>query len=228
MKLHSLRGGLGKARKNKKLTQEDLAKLMKVNLKTVRNWEQGIVNPDFETVMKLSELLECDLDYLTGRIDETTHDIHSVHEFTGLSEKAIRKMSPPGLHPNASSPTVMALNHFIEADGFQDFILAYQTFLAATDRLKTATIPESVPYPVDEDGAYVIDGSTRLPKGAQTVIGRDTVTLRIDEYARWCIQEASKALMRLCESDYQESNEMCKKNSMQKKRTDSKKNRRHE
>ena len=46
-KLYSVRG-LGKARKRKGLTQAQLTGEMGVILKTVRNWEQGIANPDLK------------------------------------------------------------------------------------------------------------------------------------------------------------------------------------
>ncbi len=226
-KLYSIRGGLGEARKRKGLTQKQLAKEMGVILKTVRNWEQGIANPDFETLMKLSILLECDLDCLTGKLVESTHDIHYVHEFTGLSEKAVRKMAPPGLHPNASSPTVAALNQLIEADGFQDFIQAFHGFMSTVYRLKTWVKPEMPPYPVDKDGNTIIDETWHPPEGACVVIGKNTVTLPIDEAVGYFVQEVARAVSRLCEGYCKESQEMPMKNS-KKKRSDSHKDRRQE
>ena len=91
-KLYSLRNGLKKARKLKGITQSELAEVMEVTLKTVMNWEQGIVNPDLETVIKLADLLECDLDYLTGRLEEPTHDIAFIKNSIGLSTSAILKL----------------------------------------------------------------------------------------------------------------------------------------
>lgn len=91
-KLYSLRNGLKKARKLKGITQSELAEVMEVTLKTVMNWEQGIVNPDLETVIKLADFLECDIDYLTGRLEEPTHDIAFIHKSTGLSTAAIMKL----------------------------------------------------------------------------------------------------------------------------------------
>ena len=42
--------------------------------------------------MDLTELYHCDLDYLTGRLDQKTHDLQFIHDQTGLSEKAIEKL----------------------------------------------------------------------------------------------------------------------------------------
>ena len=88
-KLYSLRPGLKKARKKANLTQQQLADQFNVSLKTVMNWEQGLVNPDLEDVIKLADLLHADIDFLTGRIDCQTHDLQFVHDLTGLSEDAI-------------------------------------------------------------------------------------------------------------------------------------------
>ena len=92
MKLYSLKDGLKRARKGAGLTQAELAEKMDVHIKTVMNWEQGIAEPSLETLMELTELYHCDLDYLTGRIDCRTHDLQFIHDQTGLSEKAIEKL----------------------------------------------------------------------------------------------------------------------------------------
>lgn len=88
-KLYSLRPGLKKARKKAQLTQQQLADKFNVSVKTVMNWEQGLVTPDLENVIKLADLLHADIDFLTGRIDCRTHDLQFVHDLTGLSEDAI-------------------------------------------------------------------------------------------------------------------------------------------
>lgn len=92
MKLYSLKEGLKRARKEAGLTQADLAEKMGVHIKTVMNWEQGIAEPPLGTLMDLTELYHCDLDYLTGRLDQKTHDLQFIHDQTGLSEKAIEKL----------------------------------------------------------------------------------------------------------------------------------------
>jgi len=92
MKLYSLKEGLKRARKESGLTQAELADRMNVHIKTVMNWEQGIAEPPLGTLMDLTELYHCDLDYLTGRLDQKTHDLQFIHDQTGLSEKAIEKL----------------------------------------------------------------------------------------------------------------------------------------
>ena len=78
--------------KELRITQEELADRLGVSLKTVMNWEQGQAIPSVETLMDLADIYDCDLDYLTGRIDQKTHDLQFIHDQTGLSEKAIEKL----------------------------------------------------------------------------------------------------------------------------------------
>lgn len=73
-------------------TQEKFAEEMDVSIETVRNWEQGRFLPEIGTMFKIADTLDCDLDYLTGRLDKRTHDLQFIHEQTGLSEKAIKRL----------------------------------------------------------------------------------------------------------------------------------------
>lgn len=57
---------LKKARKAKGLTAEQLAKTLNFSKTTINKYEQGINEPDIETLMKISKLLDCSVDYLIG------------------------------------------------------------------------------------------------------------------------------------------------------------------
>lgn len=59
---------------------------------TVQSWEQGKSTPTAEVLANICELLECDADYLLGRINEYTHDVETVRCYTGLSTEAIEKL----------------------------------------------------------------------------------------------------------------------------------------
>lgn len=89
MKLYNLK----KARKEAGIkTQADFAEKLGVHEKTVMNWEQGRATPSLEDAAKIADTLNCSIDYLLGRIECKTHDAQTVHDFTGLSEKAIEKL----------------------------------------------------------------------------------------------------------------------------------------
>ena len=51
-------------RKEKKMTQSDLAQKMNVTDKAVSKWERGISLPDVETISKLADVLEVSVEEL--------------------------------------------------------------------------------------------------------------------------------------------------------------------
>ena len=90
--MDSLKQGLKRARKRYGLSQKELAKNLNLHTRTIQNWEQGIATPSLDMLLQLSDYYGCSLDYLTGRIDCTDHDIQYIHDQTGLSESAITKL----------------------------------------------------------------------------------------------------------------------------------------
>lgn len=80
-------------RKQKKIkTQEEFAAKLGVNLKSVQNWEQGRKLPQTEHLFKICDVLDCDLDYLIGRLEERNRTIKEMAAYTGLSEKSIKML----------------------------------------------------------------------------------------------------------------------------------------
>lgn len=73
---------------------ESLAEALDVSLKTVQGWENDNKesNITLQNLLKMCDLFHCDLDHLTGRIQEPTHEIKFIHERTGLSVGAIKKL----------------------------------------------------------------------------------------------------------------------------------------
>ena len=51
-------------RKNKKMTQQDLAKYIYVADKTISSWELNRTQPSLEDIIKLSKVLDCNASYL--------------------------------------------------------------------------------------------------------------------------------------------------------------------
>ena len=56
-------------RKNKNLTQVELAKIMGVAQNTLSTWESGRYEPDISATAKLADFFEVSIDYLMGRSD---------------------------------------------------------------------------------------------------------------------------------------------------------------
>ncbi len=61
---------LKETRKNKNLTQENLANLLNVAISTYSQWENDIRQPSIENLKKLADALTVSVDYLIGREQE--------------------------------------------------------------------------------------------------------------------------------------------------------------
>ena len=65
-------------RKNKGLTQEELAVRLNVVRQTVSKWEKGLSVPDAETIQKMADILETDVTQLLGneiQMEKTDNDV---------------------------------------------------------------------------------------------------------------------------------------------------------
>lgn len=65
------------------------AKNPDVKSSTVHSWWSYVSIPGNDNMTMLADILDCDIDYLLGRMDETTHTRKYIREETGLSEGAI-------------------------------------------------------------------------------------------------------------------------------------------
>lgn len=54
-------------RKQKGLTQDEVAKLLKINRGTYANYERGHRQPDYDTLLLIADFYDVDLNYLLGR-----------------------------------------------------------------------------------------------------------------------------------------------------------------
>jgi transcriptional regulator with XRE-family HTH domain len=61
---------LKEARKQKGLTQKDIARALDVSQSNVSNYEKGNYHLSSEQIIKLVKVLECSADYLLGLVDE--------------------------------------------------------------------------------------------------------------------------------------------------------------
>ncbi len=59
---------------------------------TIQSWEQGKSTPTADVLANICELLDCDADYLLGRINQRTHDITDSYKYTGLSPAALEQL----------------------------------------------------------------------------------------------------------------------------------------
>lgn len=62
------------------LTQEELAKQLKISRSTIGMYENGAREPDFETLELIADYFNVDIDYLLGRTTKTTYIPQSLHK----------------------------------------------------------------------------------------------------------------------------------------------------
>ena len=86
---------LKKLRKERYKTQDDFAEAVGKKIETVRNWEQGRALPEMETFFKICDLLDCDLDYLTGRLQQKTLISISFMKRRDYQKTLLKSSNPP-------------------------------------------------------------------------------------------------------------------------------------
>lgn len=69
----SFHENLRSIRKERNISQEDLAEMLNVSRQAVSKWEQGAVYPETDTLILLSEKLDISLDYLLRDKEAPTH-----------------------------------------------------------------------------------------------------------------------------------------------------------
>jgi transcriptional regulator with XRE-family HTH domain len=85
---------LTEVRKNKNLSQEDLAKHLGTKSPVVGRYERDEMKPSIDTANKLAEFLEVSLDYLTGNTDVLldTNTLNRVLEVQQLPDDVKEKL----------------------------------------------------------------------------------------------------------------------------------------
>lgn len=73
---------LAKLRKERKLTQQELADLLNVTNKTISKWETNTTAPDIDTLKRISQVLNVPVDVLLGNSQLTITDKTSKHKLT--------------------------------------------------------------------------------------------------------------------------------------------------
>lgn len=66
---------LKELRKEKKLTQTELASKLNISQKLYSNWESGKAEPTLDNIIKLANILDVTVDYLLGRSDNFSNTI---------------------------------------------------------------------------------------------------------------------------------------------------------
>lgn len=73
-------------RKNRNITQENLAEYLGVNQKVISHYETGRNEPDINTLIKLADYFNCSVDYLIGH---QSSDIVYFDSLTSVQKKLV-------------------------------------------------------------------------------------------------------------------------------------------
>ncbi len=78
-----------KARKERKISQEELAKRLGAHAPIIGRYERGEVKPSIEVAAKIAEILGVSLDYLTGLSDQLIDKniLDQVNELQALKQE---------------------------------------------------------------------------------------------------------------------------------------------
>ena len=107
-------------RREYRLTQSDLAKILGTSTSTVGNWETGLREPDFGTLQRLADYFHVTTDYLLGR-DEAAAE-------SGQKEKPV---ADDGL--SEDERTILELLRQVPDDALP---AAHRALMAILDALK--------------------------------------------------------------------------------------------
>lgn len=78
---------IAEKRKQKKMTQEEVANKLGIPRSTYSNYELNNREPDVETLNMLSELFDCSVDWLTG--NKKNNNVVIDYERDGIIEKVV-------------------------------------------------------------------------------------------------------------------------------------------
>lgn len=76
-------------RVSKKLSQRELANLLKVAPNTLSQWERGVRNPDPSTLKEIADFFNVSLDYLLGRANSSSTELekNSISNLPSVSDE---------------------------------------------------------------------------------------------------------------------------------------------
>ncbi len=108
-------GPIKRGKRSNRFSQEKLAEEISITRGSVLAWEKGDRIPPVETMVRLCELLDCDLDYLLGRCDTFRKETADISEATGLSPAAAETLIKwKSFSDGEVNPTTITFDEFAQ------------------------------------------------------------------------------------------------------------------
>lgn len=89
IKLREIGARIKKEREALSMTLEQLAEVLNTTRQSVSKWEKGLGTLDMDSVLRMCDLFECEIGYLTCEYDCKRKETTDVCSVTGLDEKAV-------------------------------------------------------------------------------------------------------------------------------------------
>lgn len=129
-----LQNRLGELMNQKDMNQIILAVETGVSRQNLAKYLSGKAIPNSYTLYKLAFALDTTCDYLLGHEEGTNHNINYSIEQTGLSEKAIKKLTEYVNEKNSQKENLLfAINRLLENEYAADFLLSFARYTAVPD-----------------------------------------------------------------------------------------------
>ena len=80
-------------RKKAKMTLEDVAKLIGVSYQTVSNWENGVTEPDIQSIKKLASYFSVTTDYLLEQDNDQAYFQDIVNKLDYLDKEQLKVLT---------------------------------------------------------------------------------------------------------------------------------------
>ncbi len=106
-------------RKQKKMTQEQLAEIMSVSRQTISRWEADEIIPELNKLVALCDIFSCKLDALVREEMAAADEVYS--DITIKSVKAFRMARYVMVTPNPEDDVNAYMDHWAKQSGLLDF-----------------------------------------------------------------------------------------------------------
>lgn len=111
--------------------------------RTIQSWETGKSVPPCTVLTNLCELLDCDADYLLGRLDNSTHDLNFICNQTHLEEKTIKDLKHIPMYPHYMNYISKGIIPFCTQNEIESLFTKIEEFMQETeDRASSITLLE--------------------------------------------------------------------------------------
>lgn len=110
----SLGERIAQLRKESGMNQSDLAKAMDVTRQAVSKWESGLSNPDAANLIRLADLLDTDIEYLTTGRRSYGRRPPVVVKTTQTIEKIVEKPVVQTIEKIVEKPVIQYVDRIVE------------------------------------------------------------------------------------------------------------------